>query len=145
MSKVRVATFINASRGEVWDAVRDIGAHVKWMEDAVAIRFTSAKREGVGTTFDCDSRLGPFRITDQMEVTEWAPGRVMGVRHVGKVTGAGRFTLKRRRGGTVFVWKETLTFPRWMGGSIGGAVATPFFKRMWKKNLRNLKRLVEAS
>ncbi len=144
MSRVRVATFIRASRGEVWEAVRDIGSHVQWMHDAVAIRFTSDRREGVGTTFDCDSKLGPFRITDRMEVTEWSPGRIMGVRHVGAVTGVGRFTLKRRRGGTVFVWKETLTFPRWMGGPIGAAVAAPFFKRMWKKNLRNLKRRIEG-
>ena len=144
MSRVRVATFINASRGEVWEAVRDIASHTQWMEDAVGIRFTSAKHEGVGTTFDCDSRLGPFRLTDRMEVTEWSPGRVMGVKHVGAVTGVGRFTLKRRKGGTVFVWKETLTFPRWMGGPIGAAVAAPLFKRMWKKNLRNLKRRIEG-
>jgi hypothetical protein len=43
----------------------------------------------------------------------------------------------------VFVWKETLTFPRAMGGRIGAAVAVPFFKRMWRKNLRNLKRHIE--
>lgn len=145
MGRIRVATFIRAPRGVVWEAVRDIGSHVEWMHDAVAIRFTSTKREGVGTTFDCDSRLGPFRTTDRMEIIEWAPGRVMGVRHVGAVTGEGRFTLKRRRGGTVFVWKEKLTFPRRMGGRVGATVASPFFRRMWRKNLRNLKRLIEAS
>jgi hypothetical protein len=145
VSKIRVATFIRARRGEVWEAVRDIGTHVNWMHDAVAIRFTSANHAGVGATFDCDSRLGPFRITDRMEVTEWAPGRAIGVRHVGAVTGEGRFTLTRRRGGTVFVWKETLTFPRWMGGPVGAAIASPFFRRMWRKNLRNLKRQIEGA
>lgn len=144
MGKIRVATFIRAPRGEVWETVRDIGSHVDWMHDAVAIRFTSATRQGVGTTFDCDSRLGPFHTTDRMEVTEWLPGRTIGVRHVGAVTGEGRFTLKRRWGGTVFVWKETLTFPRRMGGRVGAAIASPFFRRMWKKNLRNLKAQIEA-
>ncbi len=145
MSRIRVATFIRAPRDTVWEAVRDIGSHVEWMQDAVAIRFTSPTREGVGTTFDCDSKLGPFRTTDRMVVTEWSPGRAIGVRHFGKVTGEGRFTLKRRRSGTVFVWKETLTFPPKFGGPVGAAIAAPFFKRMWRKNLRNLKQEIEDS
>ncbi len=145
MSTIRVSTLITASRGEVWGAVRDIGSHVRWMRDAERIRITSPRREGVGTTFDCDSRLGPFRLTDRMEVIEWKPGRAMTVRHVGLVRGVGRFSLRRRRHGTLFVWKEVLRFPWWMGGPVGSAVAAPFFRRMWKKNLRNLKRLVEVS
>ena len=52
-----------------------------------------------------------------MEITEWKPRRQMGVRHVGVVTGDGRFTLRRRSGGrTRFTWTETLRFPAWMGG-----------------------------
>ena len=61
-----------------------------------------------------------------MEVTEWREGRVIGIRHVGLVTGTGRFTLARRRHGrTRFTWEERLTFPRWMGGwpgSVAGGV-----------------------
>jgi uncharacterized protein YndB with AHSA1/START domain len=145
MSRVRVSTVIDASRAEVWDAVRDIGSHVRWMHDAEAIRFTSGRREGTGTTFDCDSRLGPFRLVDHMEVVEWQPGRVIGIRHVGTVTGVGRFTLRRHRRGTRFVWKEKLRFPWWMGGPVAGVITAPFFRRMWRKNLRNLKALVEGS
>ena len=47
-----------------------------------------------------------------MEITEWRPGRAMGVRHVGLVTGTGRFTLRKARGGrTRFTWTERLRFP----------------------------------
>jgi uncharacterized protein YndB with AHSA1/START domain len=145
MSSIRVATFIAAPRAEVWEALRDIGSHVRWMHDALAIRFTSRRQQGVGTTFDCDSRLGPLRLTDRMEVIEWKPGRAMTVRHVGVVRGVGRFQLKRRRGGTLFVWKEVLRFPWWMGGAVGAEIAAPFFRRMWKKNLANLKAIVEAA
>src|SRR5256885_17169804 len=69
------------------------------MEDAVAIRFTSSEQAGVGTTFECDTRVGPFSLTDLMEVTEWDERKRMGIRHVGLVTGSGRFTLRRARGG----------------------------------------------
>lgn len=141
---IRVSTMISASRGEVWEAVRDIGSHVRWMDDAVAIRFTSPRTEGVGTVFECDSRLGPFRLTDRMEVIEWKPPRAMTIRHVGAVRGVGRFSLRRRRHGTLFVWKEVLRFPWWMGGPVAATVTGPFFRRMWKKNLRNLRALVEA-
>ena len=142
---IRVSTFIPASRWRVWDVLRDIGAHVRWMQDAEAIRFTSPQREGVGTTFECDSRLGPFRLKDKMEVVEWRAGRSMAIRHVGAVSGVGRFTLHFRPRGTLFVWQEHLRFPWWMGGSVGSALAAPFFRYVWKRNLKNLKATVEAA
>lgn len=145
MSSIRVSTFISAPRHHVWEAVRDIGSHVRWMHDAKSIRFVTHQQAGVGAVFDCDSKLGPFRITDRMEVIEWRPGRAMTIRHVGTVRGVGRFSLRRRRHGTLFVWKEVLRFPWWMGGPVGAAVAGPFFRHMWKKNLRNLKAIVEQS
>src|SRR6476660_1480730 len=93
------------------------------MLDAEAIRFTSRRTSGKGTTFDCDTRIGPFRLTDRMEITEWRRNKVMGVTHHGLVTGTGRFTLRRwRHGRTRFAWEERLTFPWWMGGPVGGLV-----------------------
>ena len=146
MSRVRVSTTIDAPRDRVWAAVRDIASHVEWMEDAVAIRFTSRARNGVGTTFDCDTRVGPFRLTDRMKVTEWREGRSIGIRHVGLVTGNGRFTLQRRRHGrTRFTWEERLTFPLWMGAWPGSVVGGAMLRRVWRHNLRNLKARVEGT
>ena len=146
MSRVRVSTVIDAPPRRVWAAVRDISSHVNWMEDAVAIRYTSPGRDGVGATFDCDTKVGPFRLTDRMEVTEWSEGRAMGIRHVGLVRGTGRFTVRRSyRGGTRFTWDERLRFPWWMGGPPGSVVAAPVLRRIWRRNLANLKRQVEAS
>jgi predicted RNA binding protein YcfA (HicA-like mRNA interferase family) len=142
--RIRVSTVINASRRRVWEAVRDIGSHVQWMEDAETIRFTSPRRSGVGTTFECDSRLGPLRLTDRMQVVEWREGRGMAIRHVGTVTGLGRFSLRRRPQGTLFVWEEELRFPWWMGGRLGSALVSPLFRLVWRRNVANLKRLVEA-
>ena len=146
MSRITVSTLLDAPPARVWEAVEDVGSHVEWMEDAVAIHFTSESTSGVGTRFDCDTKVGPFRMTDHMEITEWSPGAAMGVRHVGLVTGSGTFRLQPEARGdrTRFVWSEKLEFPWWMGGPIGSFVAKPVFRHIWKTNLRNLKAVVEG-
>ena len=146
MARIRTHIDIDAPTPVVWRAIEHVESHVEWMNDAVAIRLTGRKRHGVGTTFECDTRVGPFRLTDLMEVTEWDERRRMGIRHVGLVTGTGRFTLDgRRHGRTRFTWEERLTFPLWMGawpGSVAGAVV---LRRVWRRNLHNLKARVEGS
>jgi hypothetical protein len=144
MAGIRVSTVIDATPAEVWDVVCHVEHHTDWMHDAVAIRFTSRSTSGVGTTFDCDTRVGPFRLTDRMEITSWVPRKAMGVRHVGMVTGTGRFTLKKLSGGrTRFTWKERLSFPWWMGGPFGAVVGGEVLRLIWARNLTGLKRIVE--
>ena len=141
-----MSTVIDARPSEVWSDVRDIGSHVSWMEDAESIEFTSPAREGVGARFDCATKVGPFRLRDRMEVTEWAEGRAMGIRHRGLVTGTGRFSLRRTlRGRTRFTWEERLSFPWWLGGALGARAARPVLRRTWKRNLANLKRRLESA
>lgn len=119
-----MAVDIPAAPEEVWEDVRHIERHVEWMADAVAIRFTSP------TTFECDTKIGPFRTTDVMEITEWDEGRAIGVRHVGLVTGEGRFTLAPVGTGTRFTWDEELRLP---------GVAAPVLRWVWRRNLRRLR------
>jgi len=146
VARIRVSTVIDAPPGEVWAAIEDIGSHVRWMEDAVAIRFTSDRTSGVGTVFECDTKIGPIRLVDVMEITEWKPGKAMGVRHSGIVTGEGGFRLKKARGGrTRFTWDERFVFPWWFAGPVGGVLGgKPILTLVWRKNLRNLKALVEG-
>jgi len=139
MAKLKVATTVDASVQEVWADLSDISSHVEWMNDAVALRFTSDQTSGVGTTFDCDTQVGPFRLTDKMEITEWVHGKAIGVRHVGLVAGEGVITLRRkRRDRTQVVWAERLTFPWWMGGPIGAFAAKPVLGWVWRGSMRNL-------
>jgi hypothetical protein len=139
-----VSIIIDRPPSVVWEHVEDIASHVEWMADAEAIRFTSPSTRGVGTTFDCDTKIGPFRLTDRMEITEWNPNSTMGVSHVGTVTGKGRFMLREvGNARTEFMWEETLTFPRWMGGSIGARAGAPVMAQIWRRNLDRLKRRVE--
>ncbi|MEN3272889.1 MAG: hypothetical protein V7636_1650 [Actinomycetota bacterium] len=120
----------------VWDALADIAAHVEWMADARSIRFTSSSTEGVGTTFECVTKVGPLRLIDRMEVTEWVPEQVMAVRHTGIVTGSGRFTLAPVRERTELSWTEALSFPWW----IPSLPASIVMKQIWRWNLRSFER-----
>lgn len=117
-----------------------------WMADAVAIRFLNEQHRGVGTEFFCDTKVGPIKLVDKMEITEWIPQQVMGVRHVGVVTGTGKFTLTPNLGGTTFTWAEELKFPWWLGGTLGELVGAKLVMGIiWKRNLRELKKIVEAT
>jgi len=139
-----VSIIIDRPPAVVWRYIEDIASHVEWMADAEAIRFTSPSTRGVGTTFDCDTKIGPFRLTDRMEITEWVPPTTMGVSHTGTVTGIGKFELREvGNGRTEFIWEEALTFPRWMGGALGARGGSPVMARLWRGNLARLKQRVE--
>lgn len=143
--RIHLCVTIGASVEAVWAAVEDIGTHTRWMTDAESITFVTEWRTGVGTEFDCLTRVGPFRTVDRMTVTEWEPGAVMGIEHRGLVTGRGRFTLRAAGAGiTEFCWTEELTFPLHFGGAVGETIARPVFLRLWTANLRRLRDLVEG-
>ena len=146
MGHIRVAVEIDAPPADVWKVVEPIERHVDWMADAVAIRFTTESTRGVGTEFECDTKVGPITLTDEMTVTEWQPERTMGVRHTGVVTGTGVFELEPidlgRR--TRFTWTEDLSFPWFLGGRLGEVVGgQAVMKQIWKRNLRRLRAIVE--
>jgi uncharacterized protein YndB with AHSA1/START domain len=145
VGQILVSIDIAAPPDRVWACIEDIGSHVNWMKDARAIRFTSTATAGVGTTFDCDTQIGPFKLTDHMEVTEWVPGEAMAIRHVGVVTGTGRFALNAIPAGTGFTWSEDLRFPPRQGGRLAAAVAAPVLRRLWRGNLERLRDLVQAN
>jgi hypothetical protein len=143
---VVVSTTIERSRHDVWADVRDISSHVSWMQDATEIRFLTDHVEGRGTRFECDTTVGPFKLTDVMEITEWVDARRMGVRHVGLVEGSGVFILEDLGSDrTEFRWEEDLVFPWFMGGQIGAFFARPILRLIWKRNLARLKSRVEET
>jgi hypothetical protein len=139
---IRSTIELDHSPGDVWASLEDIERHVEWMADAVAITFITEQRRGVGTRFVCDTKVGPFRLSDDMEITIWTPGTEMGVAHRGIVTGSGSFQLapldvdRRCR----LIWSETLSFPWWMGGPIGASIGARVLGRIWRRNLARLER-----
>ena len=144
MPRIKIEVCIRAPLQLVWEMVADIRTHTEWMVDAESITVTSDCSSGVGTTFDCVTKIGPFRTIDHMEITEWIEERVMGVAHRGLVSGSGRFTLQEAGpSDTNFSWEETLTFPWWIGGRLTSIGSTPVLKAICRGNLRRLSRLVE--
>jgi hypothetical protein len=141
---ITVSIEIDAPVERVWSQLEPVETHVEWMADAVAIHFLGEQTRGVGTRFVCDTKVGPFRLSDEMEITVWSPGDEMGVRHRGLVTGSGSFRLVAidldRR--TRMVWSETLSFPWWMGGPIGASIGKVVLRAIWRRNLAEFRRLV---
>jgi hypothetical protein len=137
---IEVRATIDASPTAVWAELSDIGSHVEWMADAASIRFTSDRHQGVGTTFDCVTRVGPLRTVDRMAVTSWREGHEIGVHHEGLVTGEGRFVLEPDGSAerTTVSWAERLAFPWYLGGPVTATVAQPVLRRIWQGNLRRL-------
>ncbi|CAB4571594.1 unannotated protein [freshwater metagenome] len=146
MSHIQVSIDINAPVSRVWEVVEPVERHIDWMADAVAIRFQTEQTRGVGTKFFCDTKVGPIKLVDVMTITAWEPNAVMGVTHTGVVTGTGEFTLTALTESTTrFTWTESLVFPWWLGGPIGAIVGGQIvMKAIWRRNLRELKKLVEA-
>ena len=140
MTRIRVDTRLSAPPAAVWADLRHIARHVEWMADAVSVMFTTESRQGVGTAFECRTKVGPLRLTDRMVVTVWEPPSVMGIRHQGAVTGRGQFTLTPDGQGTRFTWEEELDFPWWLGGRLGGLIGAPLLRTVWRRNLAELRR-----
>jgi len=139
MVMIAVETELDAPPDVVWDDIKDIKSHTQWMHDAESIWFTSDMTSGVGTTFDCQTKIGPISLNDAMEITAWVEGDRMGVRHRGIVTGEGAFRLQPLgRDRTLFSWNEELIFPFWMGGPLRNPVGGFILKLVWKRNLQNL-------
>ena len=143
MATIRVSTVVPAPPEAVWEDLRHIGRHVEWMSDAASIRFLTEATEGVGVRFECDTVVGPLRLTDRMEVTDWRDAETMGIRHTGVVSGVGHFRLSACEGlageaCTRFEWTETLRFRWWMGGPVGAWLARPVLRAVWIRNLARL-------
>ena len=71
-----------------------------------------------------------------MAITEWKPRRSMGVSHIGRRLGyrSVHGCAGDGAGRTRFGWDERLTFPWFLGGPVGAAVAAPILKRIWRRN-----------
>jgi len=145
MPAIEVSVTIGVPLEDVWAAAADLESHAEWMADAESITFLTARHRGPGTRMEVATRVGPFRTKDVMEVTEWEDRRRIGVRHKGLVTGAGAFELEALDpSSTTFTWRESLTFPWYLGGPLTARLASPVLAAIWKRNLRGLKRRLEV-
>lgn len=135
---------VRAPLAVVWEAVADLGSHPRWMTDAESLEFLGDVRSGVGTRMLVETRIGPLRTRDVIEVTGWEPGQRITVVHRGAISGEGVLQLDAMAGGTRLKWSERLRFPWWWGGALTALLARPVLRWVWRRNLRRFERLVEA-
>ena len=145
IARITVSVDIAAGVDAVWREASDLPAHADWMADAESIELLSDQRRGVGTRMKVASKLGPLRTSDVMEVVRWEENSLIGVRHVGLVTGIGEFAISPVAGGTRFTWTEDLRLPWRLGGPIGAYLAKPVLRALWRGNLTRLKKRVESA
>jgi carbon monoxide dehydrogenase subunit G len=145
MARISVSIDIEAPLETVWSEAADLASHSEWMADAESIEFETDQRQGVGTRMRVETRVGPLRTIDVMEVTEWEDSHTIGVRHKGLVTGNGKFTLEKAGSGTSFTWNERLTFPLYLGGPVTAVFAKPVLRWIWRRNLEGLRHRIEST
>ena len=145
MSKrIRVSTIINKPLEVVWDEVKIMKNHVNWMQDAAKIDFLSVNESGIHTKMKVLTKVGPFSLNDIITVTKWEEMNSIGVVHEGIVTGEGTFYLSENdENSTKFEWIEELKAPYYLGGPIAEFFGGFVLKFIWKKNLMNLKNILE--
>ncbi len=144
MARIEVSRVLSADRGTVWAALSDLESHASWMADAESVEFVGDRTTGPGTVMRVPTRVGPFRTVDIIEITDWADGERIDADHRGLVSGSGSFVLREHNAGTQVTWTESLTFPWWLGGAIGAALAKPILRRIWTGNLRRLEASLNA-
>ena len=145
MSKrIKVSTIINKPLEVVWDEVKIMKNHVNWMQDAAKIDFLSLNESGIDTKMKVLTKVGPFSLNDIITVTKWEEMNSIGVVHEGIVTGEGAFYLSEiDDNSTKFEWIEELKAPYYLGGPIAEFFGGFVLKFIWKKNLMNLKNILE--
>lgn len=135
---------IDKNIADVWNHIADIKSHVLWMKDAVSIEKMSGADNSVGALYVCDTKVGPLRTRDHMQVTAYEAPTLMEMEHTGAVKGKGTFRLVATSDTkTLFIWAENLKFPWYMGGAIGKIVGMKMLHKIWKQNLEQLKTDIE--
>lgn len=123
----------------------DLGSYVEWMRDAHSIVFGTAQRAGIGTRMEVETRVGPLRTLDVMEVTGWDEGHSIEVAHKGLVRGRGKLAATPKEGDRTLVsWEEGLAFPWWLGGGLTAWLARPVLAAIWRGNLRRLDEMLTS-
>lgn len=145
MRRIQVSRTVGAPSERVWAVMSDLASHQTWMKDAHSLVFLTEQRTGVGTRMAVETRVGPLRTRDVMEVVGWEEGRSIDVVHQGNVVGWGRFELTPNDGATTVTWGERLKFPWWLGGAVGAWLARPALTRLWRGNLKRLEGMVRGS
>jgi uncharacterized protein YndB with AHSA1/START domain len=130
--------------GIVWPYLVDWERLNRWMLEVRSIRVTGTLREGVGVEAEATLRIAGITTRDPIRVTRWEPSKVLELLHLGWVKGTGHMELTPADSGTLLLWRESLVPPWGWLGAVGLRLTAPVMRRVFRRDLRALRELVEA-
>lgn len=135
---------IAAAPEAIWPFLVDWEHLDRWMKEAKEFRVLTSHREGVGVEAQATIHIAGIRTTDRIRVTEWEPGRLLVLEHLGWVRGSGRMELRSMGGATLLLWTERLVPPWGVAGAFGMWLLKPQMRRIFRRDLALLRDLVES-
>lgn len=128
----------------VWPYLVDWEHLDRWMREARDFRVIGERREGVGVEAEATIRIAGISTRDRVRVSQWDPPVALEIEHLGWVKGIGYMELSPTDEGCHVFWREEL-FPPWGPlGRSGIRLVSPFMRRVFRRDLRLLKALVEG-
>jgi uncharacterized protein YndB with AHSA1/START domain len=128
----------------VWPFLVDWERLDQWMREARDFRVVGEQREGVGVVAETTVRIAGIATRDRIRVSRWEPPWILELQHLGWVKGTGYMELTRGDRGTELFWREDLIPPWGILGRVGMRAAAPLMRRVFRRDLRLLRELVEA-
>lgn len=128
----------------VWELITDWEHQDDWMLEASDFAVVSSHREGVGVEAEATISIGGIKTRDRVRITQWEPGRLLGIAHLGWVSGHADMKLLPSNGSTRLVWREHFTPPLGVVGALGMTLFKPIMCRIFMRDVRVLVGLVRA-
>jgi hypothetical protein len=136
---------IEATAEHLWSLLTDWERQGDWMVEASDFVVTSEHREGVGVEAKATIRVAGIRTRDRIRTDVWQPPYHLGILHLGWVKGRGDLRLLPLSPTRTLVdWREVLQPPWGVLGGVGLWTFKPVLARIFRRDLRLLKRLAEG-
>lgn len=128
----------------VWPYLVDWERLDRWMKEARDFRVIGEQREGVGVEAEATIRVAGITTRDRVRVSLWRPPEALEIQHLGWVKGTGYMELSPTEVGCSLFWREELFAPLGPVGRTGLRLISPIMRRVFRRDLRLLKDLVEG-
>jgi hypothetical protein len=141
--EIHMSITIAAPIDHVWEIAADVQRQPEWMHEMKRVEMLTEGPLRPGSRGRATVRIFGILTTDDVVITQFEPPHTFGIRHEGRFTGDGLLQFSTTAdGGTLISWMEYLRPP--LFPAIGGLVQRPLLGAIFRSDLRNLKRLVEA-
>lgn len=135
---------VSRPSAEVFAFVADMNNIPKWQSEVVTSKVITSGPTNVGTRFTEDVKMGPTRTTAACEVTEFAPGALIGFKAVSpRMDYMGKISVDGVTGGTELTIKGSAQMKGWW--RLMESLMKSEFKSGIRKELETLKAVLESA